>query len=155
MSQQLIHYAKTLKIKDLKPVIIFQLVKNQRVQSIGDLYNLTFKELQKWCTISAYSAETLHKSLRRSRSSSFINWILAYGIPGLTNRQTATKVALYIRSFDAFMNLGYDKTPLIQIIDPKKAQQLSYRICSHMTDLKVFKRFSLKSPRIIIKFKFL
>ena len=148
-TQQLIYYARTLRIENLGPALIKQLVHARVVTDAIDLYKLQEKTLCANTSAGPKLAKKIIANIQSTRQCRFKDWLAASGIPQI-GPQTAAVIATNIKQFSDFVELPIYEDKLITQIGPRLTLNLLEWLEKNRDFFEPFADFEFQfSPRVV------
>ncbi|GGI78933.1 NAD-dependent DNA ligase LigA [Legionella impletisoli] len=119
------HFAsrKAMAIDGLGDVLIEQLVDNERLEDVSDLYTLTEKELAEYPRMGPKSAENLVKAIEQSKRTAFQRFIYALGIREI-GEASAQLLADHYQDIDALKEANAEDLMALKDIGPVVAEHV-------------------------------
>lgn len=113
------HFAsrRAMDIEGLGSKLVEQLVDNQLISNVADIYTLSAERLLTLDRMGEKSADNLIKSIQRSRSTTLPRFLFALGIPQI-GETTAAALATHFGDLDAIMIADEDALVNVQDIGP-------------------------------------
>ncbi len=114
-------------IDGLGDAIVDQLLTEQKIKTVADLYKLTRDDLIHLERFGEKSTDNLLSAIKSSKTKPFANILFALGIP-FVGEVSATIIANHYKSFDELMNASEDELLQIDQIGPKMANAVTATI---------------------------
>ena len=114
-----------MNIEGLGDVIVHQLMSNNLVRHIPDLYNLQIKGLIDMERMGPKSSQNLLDEIEQSKDRNVARLIFALGIRFVGER-TAQALATHFKNVDGLARAGYEELLQIQDVGPKVAESVVF-----------------------------
>ena len=123
----LIHFAsrRAMNIEGLGEAVVSQLLENDLVQGIPDLYSLTLDQLAELERMGLKSSQNLLDEIKKSKNQDLSRLIYALGIRYIGER-TAQILASYYKNLDAMIDTSQDELMQIPDVGPKVAESIIF-----------------------------
>lgn len=127
LREALLHYAsrRAMNIEGLGDAIVRQLMSNNLVRHIPDIYNLRIEDLIDLERMGPKSSQNLLDEIEQSKDRDVARLIFALGIRFVGER-TAQALAAHFKSVDALARAGYEELLPIQDVGPKVAESVVF-----------------------------
>jgi DNA ligase (NAD+) len=127
LRKSLLHYAsrRAMNIEGLGDAIVHQLMSNNLVMHIPDIYNLRIEGLIDLERMGPKSSQNLLDELEQSKDRNIARLIFALGIRFVGER-TAQALATHFKSVDGLARAGYEELLQIQDVGPKVAESVVF-----------------------------
>ena len=114
-------------IDGLGDAIVDQLLTEEKIKTVADLYKLTREDLIHLERFGEKSTDNLLSAIKSSKTKPFANMLFALGIP-FVGEVSAAIIANHYKSFDELMNASEDELLQIDQIGPKMANAVTTTI---------------------------
>lgn len=123
--ERLIHFASrgAMDVEGLGPALIIQLLENNLVENVADLYYLNYQQLIALERMGEKSVKNLLNSLEKSKNNSLDRLIFALGIR-FVGAQTAKALVQYYPDLDKLMEASQEELTVIPEVGPRIAQSI-------------------------------
>lgn len=127
LRESLLHYAsrRAMNIEGLGDAIVHQLMSNNLVRHIPDLYNLQIEGLIDMERMGPKSSQNLLDEIEQSKDRNVARLIFALGIRFVGER-TAQALATHFKNVDGLARAGYEELLQIQDVGPKVAESVVF-----------------------------
>ncbi|MEA2020306.1 MAG: NAD-dependent DNA ligase LigA, partial [Patescibacteria group bacterium] len=156
LRERLTHFAsrQAMDIEGIGEKVAEQLIEENLVKNIADLYKLTKKDLAKLDRFAEKSAQNLVSEIRKSKEASLPNFLYALGIP-LVGQHKAEVLAKNFSTLNEIKHATKDDLEKIHEIGPEVAESIS-KFFSNKKNQKVLKKLesakiNLNNPYAIAK----
>ena len=116
-----------MNIDGLGDAIIHQLLKEEKIQTVADLYKLTRHDLIHLDRFADKSTDNLLKAIEESKSKPFENILFGLGIPFI-GEVSAGIIANHYPNFKALQKATIDELLTIDQVGPKMAESLTHSL---------------------------
>jgi DNA ligase (NAD+) len=114
-----------MNIEGLGDALVDQLMANNLVEQIPDIYNLQLEDLTKLERMGSKSSQNLLDEIEKSKDRDVARLLFALGIRFVGER-TAQALALHFKSVEALARSGYEELLRIQDVGPKVAESIVF-----------------------------
>jgi DNA ligase (NAD+) len=127
LRESLLHYAsrKAMNIEGLGEAIIDQLISNNLVKNIPDLYNLSPEDVMGLERMGPKSTQNLMDEIEKSKNREVARLVFALGIRFVGER-TAQALSAHFKSVDALSHADYDELLPIPDVGSKVAESVVF-----------------------------
>ncbi len=127
LRESLLHYAsrRAMNIEGLGDAIVHQLMSNNLVRHIPDLYNLQIEGLIEMERMGPKSSQNLLDEIEQSKDRNVARLIFALGIRFVGER-TAQALATHFKNVNGLAREGYEELLQIQDVGPKVAESVVF-----------------------------
>jgi len=127
LRESLLHYAsrRAMNIEGLGDALVHQLMSNNLVRHIPDIYDLRIEDLINLERMGPKSSQNLLDEIEQSKDRDIARLIFALGIRFVGER-TAQALAAHFNSVEALARAGYEELLPIQDVGPKVAESLVF-----------------------------
>ncbi len=127
LKESLLHFAsrRAMNIETLGTALVNQLLEKQLVQTIPDLYALTYEELVDLERMGPKSSLNLLDEIEKSKEKDLPRLIYALGIRFVGER-TARAIASHFRDLDSLIKATSDELIEIEDVGPKVAESIVF-----------------------------
>ena len=127
LRESLLHYAsrRAMNIEGLGEAVVHQLMTNNLVRNISDIYDLKLDDLVSLERMGTKSAQNLLTEIEQSKKRNVARLIFALGIRFVGER-TAQVLAGHFKSVDALAQASYEKLLQIRDVGPKVAESIVF-----------------------------
>jgi DNA ligase (NAD+) len=127
LKESLLHYSsrRAMNIETLGDALVNQLIENNLVQTIPDLYTLKFEDLVELERMGPKSSLNLLDEIERSKERDLARLIYALGIRFVGER-TAQAIASVFRDLDSLIKATTDELIQIEDVGPKVAASIVF-----------------------------
>ena len=127
LKESLLHYAsrRAMNIEGLGDAVVRQLMAEQLVKNIPDIYDLKIEDLVNLERMGPKSAQNLLDELERSKNRDLARLVFALGIRFVGER-TAQALAARFKSIDALAGAALEELIQIQDVGPKVAESVFF-----------------------------
>jgi DNA ligase (NAD+) len=127
LRESLLHYAsrRAMNIEGLGDALVDQLIANNLVGQIPDIYNLQLEDLIELERMGSKSSQNLLDEIEKSKDRDVARLVFALGIRFVGER-TAQALASHFKSVEALARAGYEVLLRIQDVGPKVAESVVF-----------------------------
>jgi len=127
LRESLLHYAsrRAMNIEGLGDAIVHQLMSNNLVRHIPDIYNLRIEGLIDLERMGPKSSQNLLDEIEQSKDRNVARLIFALGIRFVGER-TAQTLATHFKNVDGLARAAYEELLQIQDVGPKVAESVVF-----------------------------
>jgi DNA ligase (NAD+) len=120
---RIIHYLKTLEIKDVGPATVRAMLVNDIIRDVPDLYNIDFEKLSSLEGFGSRSARKTIKSIYDKKDIELANFLDSLGIEGL-GTSTSKLIANEFMTLKNVLRVGPEKLITLEGIGEKTAASI-------------------------------